>query len=154
MLEGWECLYWHAPVSHHLSHCLFPKRQLLRGITGNTRGGGIHSSVQNISENQSLFPGEDSMHTRNRPEIRLSDKDADTSNPVFYHRNSIKLNEVCPSLMWSKPCNYKVWSLKKRHLCGCLKWRHISEVYYSQSKIPDAICSHHRRVGIATVSKP
>lgn len=154
--EGWECLYWHAPFCYRLSNRLFHNWPLLRSITCNTCDGGVHRSIQNFSENLSLVPSEacDGYPGTDR-KSDWATRMQTHQYPVFYHGNSIKLNEVCLSPMWrSKPCNYMVRSLKKLHLCGCLKWRHISEMFYRQLKIPDAISFHHRRAGIAMVPNP
>ena len=113
-------------------------------------------SIQNFSENLSLVPSEACNGYPGTDQKSEWARRMQTHQcPMFYHRNSIKLNEVRLSLMWrSNPCNSMVWALKKLYLCGCLKWRHISETYYRQLKIPDAVSFHHGRAGIAMVPKP
>lgn len=139
-----------------LSFVQLPISLRLRGITCNAHEGGVHRSIQNFSENLSLVPSEARHgYLGTDQKSGWATRMQAHQCPMFYHGNSIKLNEVCLSLMWrSKPCNYMVWSLKKLHLCGCLKWRHVSEMYCRQLKIPDAISFHHRRADIAMVPKP
>lgn len=127
LLKGWQCLYWHAPVSCHLSHWWL-----------------LHTTCNTwVSETQgkpdACSQWELPWGARNRTEIRAS-RIQTHRYPTFYHGNARKPNQVRLSLMWkSKPWNYIVWFLKKLHLWGCLKGRHIPEMCHRQMKIPDAI---------------
>lgn len=127
MLKGWQCLYWHVPVSCHLGNWW------LLHITCNTWVSEIQGKPDACSQ------WELPWGARNRAEIRASRTETHQC-PIFYHGNAIKPNQVCLSLMCrSKPCNCMVWSLNKLHLCGCLKGRYIPEMCHRQLKIPDAI---------------